>query len=165
MAALSLREADPGDAAAIARIWTHWIETSTITFTSEPKTPKAIAALIPTRPAFVVAETEGRIAAFATYGAFRAGPGYARSVEHTILLDPDARGRGTGRALLSALEDHARAAGHHTMIGGLSAENDAAIAFHRRQGYAEAGRIREAGRKFERWIDLILMQKMLTPPA
>lgn len=99
------------------------------------------------------------IAGYATYGAFRPGPGYRRCVEHTIHLAPDWRGQGTGGALLSAIEAHATRAGHRSLIGGLSGENAAAIAFHRKHGFQEAGRIRDAGRKFDRWIDLILMQK------
>jgi phosphinothricin acetyltransferase len=66
-----------------------------------------------------------------------------------------------GRALLRAVEDHARAQGHHTMIAAISGENTGAIGFHAAQSYAETGRLREVGRKFDRWFDLVVMQKAL----
>ena len=82
-------------------------------------------------------------------------------MEHSILLAPDAAGQGLGRALLTAVEDHARGAGAHTLIGGVSAENAAGRAFHARMGYAEAAILRDVGWKFGRYIDLVLMQKFL----
>jgi phosphinothricin acetyltransferase len=82
-------------------------------------------------------------------------------MEHSILLAPEARSKGLGRALMLALCDHARAAGAHQMIAGVSAENPDGVAFHARMGFSEIARVREAGRKFGRFIDLVLMQKFL----
>jgi L-amino acid N-acyltransferase YncA len=72
-----------------------------------------------------------------------------------------ARGRGTGRALLQAVEDHARQGGAHQMIAGVSGENPEGRAFHDRMGYREIATVPEAGFKFGRFMDLVLMQKFL----
>ena len=75
---------------------------------------------------------------------------------------PSAHGRGIGRALMTALEAHARAAGAHQMIAGVSGENQGGIAFHARLGYRQIATVAQAGFKFGRFIDLVLMQKFLS---
>ncbi|SFQ52916.1 phosphinothricin acetyltransferase [Roseivivax halotolerans] len=166
MATVKIRPAERDDAGAIRVIWNHYIRETTVTFTSDEKRDAEVADLIALRAeAFLVVENGSGLAGFASFGQFRAGPGYRGTAEHTVLLAPDARGQGLGRSLMQALETQARATGYRTLIGGLSAENDAALVFHRAIGFEEAGRIRHAGLKFGRRIDLIFMQKMLdTPP-
>lgn len=109
----------------------------------------------------LVAEDAGTALGFASYGSFRARPAYARTVEHSVYVAAAARGRGVGRILLDAIVAEARAQGHHTMIGGVDASNEGSLAFHRAAGFVEAGRMREVGWKFGRWLDLVFMQKML----
>lgn len=104
---------------------------------------------------------EAGVIGFATYAQFRAGAGYATCMEHSILLAPAARGMGAGRGLMTALLAHAKAAGAHQMIAGVSAENPDGVAFHRALGFVEIARVPEAGHKFGRFIDLVLMQKFL----
>lgn len=154
-----IRPATLADAQALADLWNRWIVGTAVTFAATPKTRTDLAGMIATRPVFL---TSDDCQAIATYDQFRGGNGYATCMEHTILLAPDARHRGLGRALLSALEDHARALGAHQMIGGISGENPAAIAFHSAMGYREVARISEAGFKFNRFMDLVLMRKFLT---
>ncbi|WP_438670812.1 GNAT family N-acetyltransferase [Pseudogemmobacter sonorensis] len=98
---------------------------------------------------------------FARYGQFRSGQGYARSMEHTIILSPAASGRGIGRRLMAAIEDHARASGIHLMIGAVSGENPDGRAFHEAVGYRLMGTIPAAGFKFGRHLDLWLLGKLL----
>lgn len=159
-----IRPAGPGDVAAILAIWNPVIRDTTITFSSEEKTPESLAAMIATRRAdgreFFVAD-DGGVLGFATYAQFRAGNGYAHAMEHTVILGPGASGRGSGRALVTRLEDHARAGGAHTLFAGVSGENAPGIAFHERVGFRTLARIPEAGRKFGRWLDLVLMMKLL----
>ena len=156
-----IRPATLADAAAIAALWNPWIRDTAITFASVEKTAADIVSLIETRPCFFVAETTGLLG-FATYGQFRGGNGYATCMEHTVILSPDARGQGAGRALLQAVEAHARAGGAHQMIAGVSGENPDARAFHAAQGYHEVAILREAGFKFGRFMNLVLMQKFLS---
>ncbi len=127
------------------------------TFTTEPKTPDDVAKMIATRPFLVLPDKGG----FATYSPFRSGPGYAATMEHSILLDPSAQGRGDGRRLMQALLDHGRSEGHHAMIGAVSSANPNAIAFHAAMGFDTVAQMPEVGRKGGQWLDLILMQKLL----
>lgn len=161
---MTIRPARPADLPALLGVWNPVIRETTITFSPIEHDAESLGALIAGRLAagrpFLVAETEEGIAGFASYDQFRKGPGYAHAMEHTIILAPAARGRGLGRALMAAIEDHARIAGAHVMVAGVSGENAAGLAFHAALGYAEAGRIREAGFKFGRRLDLVLMQKL-----
>ncbi|WP_375265261.1 GNAT family N-acetyltransferase [Planktotalea sp.] len=158
-----VRAASPTDAQAICDIWNPIIRDTTVTFTDEAKTPPAISDLIKLRAgAFLVAEHGGKVGGFATYFAFRGGSGYLRSKELSINLAPDMRGQGMGRALINALEAHAREQGVHSLIGAVSSENPAGQTFHHQLGYRHIATLPEVGFKFGRYIDLILMQKILT---
>ncbi|MBI1173182.1 GNAT family N-acetyltransferase [bacterium] len=163
-----IRPATVLDAPAIAEIWNPWIRDTAVTFNAIIKTPEEVAALIVSRQTaghgFLVAadEEDGAILGFATYGQFRLGVGYARTMEHSIILAPAARGKGLGRALLTAIERHAAEEGAHQILAGVSAENAEGLRFHQAMGYAECARIREAGHKFDRYMDLVLMQKFLS---
>lgn len=162
---IGLRDAVPDDVPAIAAIWNPIVRDTAITFWPTERSDAEIATLIRDRQAmghpFLAAHEAGRILGFATYSQFRTGGGYARSMEHTIYLAPDARGSGTGRLLLAGLEDRARAAGHRLLIGGITASNEGSLRFHVRAGFAEWGRIPCAGWKFGRFHDLVLMGKDL----
>lgn len=161
-----IRPATVLDAQGIAAIWNPFIENTAVTFNPVVKRPEEVAEMIVARTTaghgFLVAcDEECVITGFATYAQFRAGLGYSKSMEHTIILAPTEKGRGMGRALMTAIEAHAREEGAHQMIAGISAENVAGIRFHEAMGYVEAARIREAGWKFGRFMDLVLMQKIL----
>lgn len=159
-----VRPAEEADIAPLVAHWNRIIRDTTITFTTVEKTAESLRALIAERRAagreFFVAR-DGDAVGFASYDQFRSGPGYAHAMEHTILLAPELRGRGAGRALMARLEGHARAGGAHTLFAGVSGENAAGVAFHRRIGFDAAFRYPEAGRKFGRWLDLVLMMKRL----
>ncbi|WP_347138803.1 N-acetyltransferase family protein [Paracoccus sp. SSK6] len=162
---IRLRDARPQDVPAIAAIWNPIVRDTVITFWPTERSEAEIATLIRDRQAgghpFIVAEDASGVVGFATYTQFRHGGGYARSMEHTIYLAPEARGSGTGRLLLDGLEDRARSAGHRLLIGGITASNEGSLRFHLRAGYAEWGRIPCAGWKFGTFHDLVLMGKDL----
>ncbi|MCA8867686.1 MAG: N-acetyltransferase [Rhodobacteraceae bacterium] len=162
---MNIRQATSADGAAIAELWNPFILGGDVTFNSIEKTAEGLARDIADKQAssfpFLLAESGGRLAGFATYGQFRASNGYRRSMEHTIILATDVHRRGFGRALMAAIEAHARRHGIHSMIAGISAENLAGIGFHAAIGYAEVARLAEVGWKFGRWYDLVLMQKFL----
>ncbi|WP_323021684.1 GNAT family N-acetyltransferase [Pararhodobacter sp.] len=156
-----IRPARAGDAPVIAAFWNPIIRDTAVTFSPLEKTVEEIAAMISTRQAFLVIDRGQGAEGFATYTQFRSGPGYAFAQEHTVILAPSSRGRGAGRALMTALEDHARSQGHHAMIGGVSGSNPDGIAFHARIGYAEVARMPQVGWKLGAWHDLVFMQKLL----
>lgn len=152
--------ATAADAAQIAEFWNPIIRETHVTFATTEKSTDDLIAMIERRP-FLVAKDGDQILGFATYGQFRGGNGYAYAMEHTIIMAPAARGRGVGRALMVAIEYHAREAGAHTMIAAVSAKNSDGIGFHARLGYRDVARIPEVGRKFDMWLELVIMQKIL----
>jgi phosphinothricin acetyltransferase len=157
-----IRPARPDDADGILPILNHVIRDTAITFTSAEKTADYVRQeIIDRKGAYFVADRAGRVMGFATYFQFRGGPGYAHTMEHSIALAAEARGQGAGRALLDAVCAHARGQGAHSMWAGVSAENPAGVAFHARMGFEQVARLPEVGFKFGRWMDLILMQKIL----
>ena len=124
-----IRRAIPRDAAAICDIWNVVIRDTLLTFTSDEKSPDALRQVVNSRgPAFLVAETEeGHLIGFASYGAFRPGPGYDFTREHTVMMAPSARGQGIGRMLMEALEQVAISENVMSLIGGVSGANSGGI--------------------------------------
>ena len=105
----------------------------------------------------LVAEQDRAVVGYAGYGPFRAGEGYRRSVEHSVYVAAAARRLGVASALMSALIAEARAARLHRMVGGVSGDQEASLALHRRLGFEEQGRLRGVGTKMGRSLDLVLM--------
>ena len=161
-----IRTVKPEDARKIAALWNWMISETLLTFTTDQKSVEDVDRMILARGnGFVVSETEGSVEGFATFGAFRSGPGYARTAEHSVIVAQNHVGRGVGRALMTALMDRARAEGVHIMVAAISSENPHAVEFHTRLGFEEVGRMPEVGYKNDRYLDLILMQKMLSNVA
>lgn len=158
---MEIRGLNNGDLPEVAAIWNPLIRETTVTFTSAEKTDAGLAEWLAAPAPRLAAVSGGRLLGFAAADQFRGGPGYARILEHTVYLAPEARGRGAGRALMAALEGEARARGAGSLIGGMSGENGPALAFHAALGFAEVARIPRAGWKFDRWLDLVLAQKLL----
>ena len=98
---------------------------------------------------------------FASYGDFRAWPGYRFTVEHTVHIRPDERGRGVGTLLMRELIRRAIEQGKHVMIGGVDADNEASLRFHERLGFSRAARLHQVGFKFGRWLDLVFVERVL----
>ena len=164
-----VRTAQRADIPAILTLWNHIIRDTLITFNSVEKTETELQALLRERAecghAFFVAENGGAVVGFGTYSQFRAGADYAHTLEHSIALDPAARGSGMGRNLLKELEKHAADAGHHSIFAGVSSANPEGRAFHAALGYREIATLPEVGFKWGQWLDLHLMQKILSPPG
>ncbi len=158
---MTIRQANPADWPQVAEIWNGMIETSLATFTTTLKTPDMIAAYANGVGAIFVAETEGQIAGFSCYSQFRNGPGYGKSMEHSIVIDPRFHGQGLGAKLLDAVEGDARAKGYHVMVAGVSSANPGGRRFHEKMGYSFAGTLSEVGLKEGQWLDLHLLQKLL----
>jgi phosphinothricin acetyltransferase len=109
----------------------------------------------------LVARDDTGVIGYATFGDFRAWPGYRFTVEHSVHIRADRRGQGIGTRLMQALLPRARALGKHVMIGGIDADNAASIRMHERLGFERSAHMKEVGRKFDRWLDLVFMQRKL----
>lgn len=159
------RNATEADLPTILAITNDAILHTTSSWNTKPTTLEARAQWLADRQAaglpVLVSVIDGAVAGFGSYGSFRAWDGYALTVEHSIYVDSAFRHQGAGRALLTALIDHAIEAGMHVMMGVISADNEVSILLHEQFGFAIVGRLPEVGRKFDRWLDLVLMQKTL----
>lgn len=162
---MELRDAAEEDLAGLCAIYNDVIATSTAVYSSVPVTLEDRRQWWRARTAagypVLVAVDESGVIGFATFGDFRAWPGYRFTVEHTVHVRADRRGSGVGSMLLRALFPRAAALGKHMMIAGVDAANTASIRFHERLGFEQAGRLREVGHKFERWLDLVFLQRRI----
>lgn len=156
-----IRPATQADSQALLAIINGVIAQPHITFRSAPKTVADIDALL-TSPVWV-AEREGRVLGYASYGPFRGSDGYRHTAEHSIALSDEAHGLGLGRALMTALEAGAKQDGIHTLVAGISGSNAAGIAFHTALGFCPAGTLPRVGHKAGTWHDLVFMTKALAP--
>jgi L-amino acid N-acyltransferase len=113
----------------------------------------------------IVAEMDGKIAGFGMYGEFRFREAYRFTVEHSVYVSTDFKGKGVGGKLLQSLIELAKKQGLHTMIGVIDAENTQSILFHEKYGFKNVGIIKESGFKFNRWLDSVFMQLILEENA
>jgi len=160
-----VRDAVETDLPAILAIYNDIIATSTAVYRETPATLDERLAwwrakLEPGYPT-LVADDNGAVLGFATFGDFRSWPGYRFTVEHTVHVGRDHRGRGVGTALMGPLIARAESLGKHVMIAGVDADNAGSIAFHERLGFERVAHFREVGFKFNRWLDLVFLQRML----
>lgn len=160
-----MREATAADLEGIVAIYNDVIANSTAVFSNQPVTVEERRAWWLARAArgypVVVAHDEQGVAGFATFGDFRAWPGYRFTVEHTLHVRADARGHGIGTQLLRELMRRAGALGKHVMIAGVDGDNAASIHLHERLGFTVAGCLQQVGYKFDRWLDLVFLQRAL----
>jgi L-amino acid N-acyltransferase len=164
MATLSIRLARPADLEAINDIYNHYVASSTCTYQLEPEPldgrQRWFADHGPSHPV-TVAVRDGQVLGWGSISPFHRRAAYARTVENSVYVRPELFRQGIGLAILRDLIDRAREAGHHTIIALIDGEQLPSVALHRKAGFAEAGRIREAGHKFGRWLDVVYMQLML----
>lgn len=154
---------------AIREIFNDAIVNSTALYEYEPRGAAAIVAWFEGKtsgdyPVVGVLDDAGDLMGFASYGEFRAWPAFKYSVEHSVYVHPDHRGKGVGGALMRRLIEAARGQDYHVMIGGIDLDNPASIFLHERLGFVHAGTIRQAGFKFGRWLDLGFWQLTLETP-
>lgn len=116
-------------------------------------------------PVIGAIDESGRLLGFATYGMFRERPAYKYTVEHSVYVHRECRGRGVGRTLLEAIIERARTQDYHVLIGGIDADNAISIDLHKKLGFTFCGEIRESGYKFGRWLHLHFYQLILETPT
>ena len=162
-----VRDATEADVPRILEITNEAIEHTTANWSLEPTTLRERLEWFGEHqqhgwPVLVAVRPDDRVIGFATYGEYRAKAGYRFTVEHSIYVDAAERSRGIGSMLLATLIDRAVAAGVHVMIGGVAGDNVASIRLHARFGFTVTGHLREVGRKFDRWLDLVFVQRIFT---
>jgi phosphinothricin acetyltransferase len=162
---MQIRSASLADLPGITAIYNDVLARSTAIYADTPSTQGARREWVESRqkagyPVLVAAEGAD-VHGFASFGDFRSWPGYRYTVEHTVHVRADRRRSGIGSALVAALFEPARALGKHAMIGGIDADNEASIRMHERLGFEKVAHLPEVGRKFGRWLDLVLVQRLL----
>lgn len=162
---MHLRLATDDDAEAVRAIYNVEVTTSTVTFDLVPRTLEDQLAWQAARSgahAVLVAELDGTVAGFGSLSPWRDRPAYSTTVEDSIYIHRDHRGAGVGKALLTELVATATAHGFHACMARIVGGHEASIALHQACGFEVVGTEREVGRKFNKWLDVVLMERMLT---
>lgn len=162
IAPLTIRPATGDDLEAINRIYNHEIVHGTATWDTEPWTIARrrewwAEHSDPLQPV-IVAEDDAGVVGFAYLTLMSKKHGWRFTREDTIYVDERARGMGAGKALLGALLDEARAIGVRLVVASITSTNEVSIGLHRRFGFEVMGTLRNAGYKFDRWMDTTYMQ-------
>jgi L-amino acid N-acyltransferase len=164
---MQIRDAVESDLPGLLAIYNDVIATSTAVYSYQPVTLEDRRQWWQTRTGqgypVLVAVNESGVLGFSTFGDFRTWPGYRFTVEHSVHVRADCRGQGVGKELVKALFPRATALGKHVMIAGVDGANEASIRFHERLGFEKAALLREVGHKFDRWLDLVFLQRWIDP--
>ena len=159
------RLANLDDAEAIRTIYNREVVGSTVTFDLVPRSLDDQLAWIDehsgAHPAVVAVDDGGRVCGFGSLSPYRPRPAYRTTVEDSVYVDPDYQGQGVGRGLLTELVRLAESHGFHTVIGRIVGGHEASIALHRACGFEVVGVEKQVGRKFGKWLDVVLMQRLL----
>ncbi|MFD1710923.1 N-acetyltransferase [Ottowia sp. GY511] len=162
-----IRPSTDQDVAAVTAIYTHHVLHGTGTFETEPPTEADMAqrrqdVLARQLPWLVAEDAQRQVVGFAYCNWFKPRAAYRFSAEDSIYLHPDVQTRGLGRAMLSELERAAQAAGVRKLIAVIGdSANTGSVGLHRAMGFADVGTISACGWKFNRWLDIVLMEKAI----
>ena len=163
---MNVRDAIEQDVSALLALYNEVIATSTAIYMDEPTTLEERLAWWRGRVAagypVLVSEDESGITGFASFGDFRPRPGYRFTVEHSVYVRADQRGRGIGNALMTPLIERAVSMRKHVLVAGVDAENEGSLRFHERLGFERVAHFKEVGFKFGRWLDLVFLERRLT---
>jgi len=163
--ALSVRPAIVDDAEAIRAIYNPEVLESTVTFDLVPRTLDEQRAWLQARSgahAVLVAEDDApEVVGFASLSPYKDRPAYSTTVEDSVYVRRDQQGRGVGRLLLAELVALATSHGFHAMVARIVGDHEASIRLHASLGFDVVGTEREVGRKFGRWLDVVVMQRLL----
>jgi phosphinothricin acetyltransferase len=163
---VQVRLARLDDAEAIRSIYNREVTGSTATFDLVPRSlddqVRWLAARSGAHAAVVAIGDDDAVVGFGSLSPYRDRPAYSTTVEDSVYVAPDHQGEGVGRSLLTELVSLATAHGFHSMMARIVGGHEASIALHRSVGFEVVGTEREVGRKFGRWLDVVLMQRLLT---
>ena len=162
---IAIRAAVSDDLVEVLAIYNEVIAFSTAVFSEQTVTLEDRERWLAARqgqgyPVLIACDSTG-VVGFGSFGDFRAWPGYRYTVEHSVHVRADRRGEGIGTELVRALIERAASLGKHVMIAGIDAENTASIRLHERLGFTVAARLSEVARKFDRWLDLLFLERRL----
>jgi L-amino acid N-acyltransferase len=166
MTPLDIREAGLDDLDGMLAIYNEVLATSTAIFSEIPRTPAEQLRWFEDRRSqgwpVLVARRDEALIGYASYGPFRTWPGYRHTVENSIYLSPGARGQGIGTQLLAALLQRAQSQRLHAVIAGIDGDNVGSMRLHEKLGFTKVAQLREVGRKFDRWLDLVFYERLLS---
>jgi phosphinothricin acetyltransferase len=162
---MQVRLATIDDAEAIRTIYNREVTGSTVTFDLVPRTlddQRAwLASHAGAHPAVVVEAEDGSVAGFGSLSSYRSRPAYSTTVEDSVYVHHDHRGQGVGKLLLAELVRLAEVHGFHAVMARIVGGHEASIALHTGCGFTLVGIEREVGRKFGKWLDVALMQRLV----
>jgi L-amino acid N-acyltransferase YncA len=166
---INIRHAAETDLPELLVIYNDIIVNTTAVYDYQPHTPAMRKQWLDTKkeqgfPVFV-AEEAGKIVGFSSIGPFRNWAAYKYSVENSVYVAADERGKGIGKLLIPPLIEAAKQLDMHTVIAGIDATNEASIRLHKGFGFEEVARFKQVGYKFGRWLDLTFLQLMLDTPT
>jgi phosphinothricin acetyltransferase len=161
---MDIRLATTADAEAIRAIYNTSVTGTTFVFDIRPRSLTEQVEWLDNHagahPA-VVAVDAGAVVGFGSLSPYRSRPAYSTTVEDSVYVDANFQGRGVGKQLLGELVRLGTAHGFHSMIGRIADKNEPSIKLHESCGFQLVGIEREVGRKFGRWLDVAVMQRML----
>jgi phosphinothricin acetyltransferase len=160
---MKIRDADQGDIEGITAIYNDAVEHTTAIWNDTTIDAANRAAWLADRqrtgyPVLVAIDAGGSVLGYASFGDWRPWDGYRHTVEHSVYVRGDRRGRGIGKALVLALIERARRIGKHVVVAGVEAKNVGSIRLHEKLGFEHVGHLKEVGIKFGTWLDLVFLQ-------
>ena len=164
---MEIRDATDDDLPAITDLYNALIATTTVAWRDDPSSLEEQTVAFEAREAAgyptLVAHEGGEVVGYTCCTTFRSDrfPGYRHTAELTVHVHGDHHGSGIGSALIEALIERASAAGLHVLVAAVDADNDASIRFHEALGFSQVARMPEVGRKFDRWLTLVLLQRIV----
>jgi L-amino acid N-acyltransferase YncA len=163
-----IRLAGESDLDAINEIYNYYVLHSTCTYQEQPESIEARRAWFARhseKHPVIVAEIDGQVIGWGSLSPFRERAAYRFTVENAVYVRHDAHRKGVGSALLHDLIQRASSIGHKAIIGAIDAEQAGSLALHAKFGFQMVGRLKQVGFKFDRWLDVIYMELILTQPA
>jgi len=162
---VTIRDAAEDDIIPILDIYNEVILNTTAVYSEEPHTLQMRQDWYEDRkknnfPVYV-ADADGQVAGFCSFGHFRIWPCYRYTVEISVYVAVPFRGKGVSKILLQALIDKARQMNVHAMLAGISGDNEISLNLHRSFGFVEVADLKEVGYKFNRWLDLKFLELLL----
>ena len=162
---IEIRPAERADLDAMLAIYNDAIIKTTAVYDYQPRSTELQRQWFEAKQAqrlpVLVAHEGETVVGFGSFGPFRPWTAYQYTVENSLYVDRAHRRKGAGAALLDSLLHAAQMAGYHAMVAGIDATNEASLALHRKAGFQPVAHFREVGWKFERWLDLVFMERIL----